>query len=443
MGTSSGQTGPASGRSGRSPFRSFPPQKSASPDASSTVAATPSRSAHRSDPGPADAPAPVTPPRHDASTDGQRHQIIKQELRRRIGKVWPAGTRLPPIKRLAVELGTGQSNTHRAVQELVREGLMVSRPGLGTFVRDPEAEQDHGLQLVDWPSRVHQRSLLGKRVALMRAASEGMLDPAVDAVRRHLLELEARVVVDWYRMHDEPTLFDRLEHQDAVVLFNPAPQKPLRPRPGQALCVLSTAMDICVARPGGYDVIECDSEQGGVLVGEHFALNKVKRPCFIGMRESGANQEPRYEITSALRVRGFETGLGAPLAPQYRLFAGNYSTEHGAAMVAQVLALKPRPDAIFAASDDLAVGLVHGALAHGLTAGKDFQLAGYDGQLRARNLADGPLTTVLAPMRRMGELAALLLADRMLRPQQPTRRVVLGCSLLQGVTTRTPRETSA
>src|SRR5689334_19497719 len=64
------------------------------------------------------------------------YHSIKSRLQRQLGRRWPGGTRLPPIKELAKQLKTGQTNTHRAVKELARAGLLVSRSGQGTFVTE-------------------------------------------------------------------------------------------------------------------------------------------------------------------------------------------------------------------------------------------------------------------------------------------------------------------
>ncbi|MEV0899490.1 GntR family transcriptional regulator [Actinoplanes sp. NPDC049802] len=48
--------------------------------------------------------------------------------------VLPAGTRLPPVRRLAVELGLAVNTVARAYRELEQAGLVETRGRLGTVI---------------------------------------------------------------------------------------------------------------------------------------------------------------------------------------------------------------------------------------------------------------------------------------------------------------------
>lgn len=56
-------------------------------------------------------------------------------------------------------------------------------------------------------------------------------------------------------------------------------------------------------------------------------------------------------------------------------------------------------------------------------------IIGFDGEGRGRQLETGALTTIEAPMKKMGQLAVRLLAERLADPDQPVRRLAEGCSL--------------
>jgi len=60
----------------------------------------------------------------------------------------------------------------------------------------------------------------------------------------------------------------------------------------------------------------------------------------------------------------------------------------------------------------------------------------HDGQDTSRNTPHGALTTVDVPIDQMNRRAAELLASRFTQPNQPVRRLFLGCSLFRGDTTR-------
>jgi DNA-binding LacI/PurR family transcriptional regulator len=137
-----------------------------------------------------------------------------------------------------------------------------------------------------------------------------------------------------------------------------------------------------------------------------------------------------------VRLRAFEHGFGLPVPPGHVLLTRSYGESWGARLVARYAALNPRPEAVFAASDELAVGFVKGALALGLEPLRDYQIIGFDGQERGRQLHEGPLTTIQVPAAEMGRRGAELLADRLLNPDQPARQLRLGCTLFEGNTVR-------
>ncbi len=66
-----------------------------------------------------------------------KHERVTRLLRRRIEKgVYPPGSRLPGETDLPEQLGAGRQTVVRALNELVREGLLVRRRGDGTYIAD-------------------------------------------------------------------------------------------------------------------------------------------------------------------------------------------------------------------------------------------------------------------------------------------------------------------
>jgi LacI family transcriptional regulator len=94
------------------------------------------------------------------------------------------------------------------------------------------------------------------------------------------------------------------------------------------------------------------------------------------------------------------------------------------------LAQEARPTAVFATTDVQAMGLVRGLLAMGIRVPQDIAVVGYD-DIPFADYAAVPLTTVAVPVRRIGELSAEILFDRLegLNPQTP-RQVILAPQLI-------------
>jgi GntR family transcriptional regulator len=64
------------------------------------------------------------------------HRQIAAQLRTRINRGdWAPGERLPSIPAIAAEYGVAKQTVQRTIDQLRVEGLLITRPGSGTFVR--------------------------------------------------------------------------------------------------------------------------------------------------------------------------------------------------------------------------------------------------------------------------------------------------------------------
>src|SRR5262249_54124672 len=149
----------------------------------------------------------------------------------------------------------------------------------------------------------------------------------------------------------------------------------------QILIVITTADLIPVAREGRYDIVTVDQEQGGYLAGRKVAAADVTGVCFIGVAPDSAGGA--FDKVSLARLGGFERGLEQAIPDARCIRCAAYDPGPAAGAVRTYLDLLRcgefggRPG-VFAASDDLAMGFVFGAASHGLHAGRDYQLVGFD-----------------------------------------------------------------
>ncbi|HEU4423700.1 MAG TPA: GntR family transcriptional regulator [Pilimelia sp.] len=87
----------------------------------------------------------------DVGSPTPPYEQIRVQIARMIDTaVLPAGTRLPPIRQLAADLGVAANTVARAYRELETEGLVVSRVRHGTTVarqrpKLPQAEVNRRL----------------------------------------------------------------------------------------------------------------------------------------------------------------------------------------------------------------------------------------------------------------------------------------------------------
>jgi len=353
---------------------------------------------------------------------------VRDRLRHRVVESAKPGDRLPPIPELARQLGTGQVNMGRAVRALVREGVLVSRPRRGTFVAGATSASS-----APPASASSASALVSATVALLRSNSiEPFMDAAIKAAGDELRQARAVVSEQRYRGGYIAQTMAAVAQADAVVVFNPPSNDLIQPRPGQALVLVRTGSELPVVARVGADLVTVDSEQGGYLAGEWMRRCGVRDVCFLGRHK--AADAASYDMTSMLRLTGFEQGWGAAVDVCNQLKAPFYKPDSGGLAMAKYVQLSPRPQGVFCASDDLAVGFACAGLSHGLVPGQDFHLVGFDGQIRGRELMYGPLTTVEVPVEAMGRAAVKVLAQRMSQPQEPARRISLSCGFLQGAT---------
>jgi DNA-binding LacI/PurR family transcriptional regulator len=146
------------------------------------------------------------------------------------------------------------------------------------------------------------------------------------------------------------------------------------------------------------------------------------------------------------RLAGYLDALGEhglPAPPELRAI-GDFTTQGGDRAMAELLALDPRPTAVFCMSDEMAYGALQALRRRGLRAGGDraggeIALIGFDGHDLAEVF---DLSTVAQPVRQLGRAATAMLMAQVggtgvgTSLTLPTRLVVRG-------TTRPPQHAEA
>lgn len=134
----------------------------------------------------------------------------------------------------------------------------------------------------------------------------------------------------------------------------------------------------------------------------------------MGHRRIGYIAGPSGFRSAVERLAGFSEAIAArgwPLPPEM-IVEGGYTYESGVAGAEKLLALEPRPTAIFASNDEMAAGVYRVANRLGLSVPEDLSIVGFDdGPLAARLLPS--LTTIRLPIRELGRIAA----NKILHPE--------------------------
>jgi LacI family transcriptional regulator len=167
--------------------------------------------------------------------------------------------------------------------------------------------------------------------------------------------------------------------------------------------------------------VDADNHGGAALAAQHLlGLGRQRIGTVTGPMRSGA---------AATRFVAFERALaagGRPLRPELVVEAD--FTDDAAYLAAKKL-IPQQPDAIFAFSDRMALGVLRALGEAGLSVPRDVALVGFDDLPPAR-LAKPSLTTIRQPVEQAGVEAVALLLERVQDPSAPARRVELPTTLV-------------
>jgi LacI family transcriptional regulator len=148
--------------------------------------------------------------------------------------------------------------------------------------------------------------------------------------------------------------------------------------------------------------IDVDNVRGGQLAVAHLVQ--------LGHRRVGTITGPLNMGSALDRLKGYRQALEAAAIPvdDSLIVEGRFDESSG--YMAMKTLLQRGVDAVFAASDMMAVGALHAISEAGLRVPEDIGLVGFD-DLPVAGMSNPPLTTVHQPIREMGSLAAQALIN--------------------------------
>jgi DNA-binding LacI/PurR family transcriptional regulator len=350
----------------------------------------------------------------DLASGGPLYQQLRQQLFSRIrrGEFGP-GDMLPSENQLCEEYGVSVTTARRALLELVKEGVVRRRIGVGTMVSERVRQLSLGFVSIDnlggtWRGiSAGMVELIGGigELAWRRNASFSMSGVDEDGVEECLRSVAEARAVDGVLLRTANDI--RSEHLDildaaglpCVVIKRELPGRPIN-------CVVS------------------DDLLGGRQATAHLLERGHRRIGFVCAK-------PLLTLTQD-RVRGYRDALaeaGAAYDPDLVLMEPVFDEQAGRRAVRELLEREDRPTAIFVASDRMAIG-AYGAVSElGLHIPDDVALVGYD-DIGSSALLQPPLTTVRTAYHDFGRLATQLLLDLIEGRLEPPQRVVIEPELI-------------
>jgi len=208
-------------------------------------------------------------------------------------------------------------------------------------------------------------------------------------------------------LHDDDPLPALLADRELPVVFGG--------RPARMLAGPSSSVSL----------VDVDNSGGARQATEHL--------IGIGRRRVATIAGPLDMGVGVARLDGYRAAIeaaGLPADPGLIGYAGDFGEESGAVAMRELLAARPDVDAVFAASDPIAMGALRVLRESGRSVPDDVAVVGFDDSPMARQSAPS-LTTVHQPVEEMGRAMARLLYDRIRGEDGGDQYVILGTHLVR------------
>jgi LacI family transcriptional regulator, galactose operon repressor len=199
---------------------------------------------------------------------------------------------------------------------------------------------------------------------------------------------------------DAQTLMANLPHAHPVVLLN------------------------CNIRGAAFDSVNIDNTRGARAIVQHLISHGHRHIAIItGAPRNVDGHERLLGYRAALRAASIERN------PRYEA-RGEFTEDSGYKAARALLETRPRPTAIFAANDSMAIGALSALREAGIAVPDDMAVAGFD-DITIAHYLNPPLTSVHVPIAELGERAmAKLIAALRDKDRHVPRQDLLGTTLV-------------
>ncbi|MCA1021925.1 catabolite control protein A [Halobacillus litoralis] len=159
---------------------------------------------------------------------------------------------------------------------------------------------------------------------------------------------------------------------------------------------------------------------------EEAAYDATKRLLETNQEGIAFISGPENTLINTRKVAGYKRAMsekGIEDADKY-IVTGDYSYDSGHEALEQILEMEEQPSAVFVSSDEMALGVIHGAQDRGIRVPEDMEVFGFD-NTRLATMVRPTLSTVVQPMYDIGAVAMRLLTKFMNKEEVDEQNVVL------------------
>jgi LacI family transcriptional regulator len=329
-----------------------------------------------------------------------RYVQIANELESNIlDGVYKPGETLPTFKELAIRFGVSIVTINQSIKELDVRRRIIRKRGEATYI----APQDHP----------REKSLnIGLVVPDISSPYFASLAKII-----HNELLNHHYVVITQSTDNSLTQFNRCLRQlyerklDGLILV---PLEISRPEQEEILWRLKIEKIPFVYLVDAFARVPSDH----VVVDVCHGVREVTRHLLeLGHRRFACVSAAPYREITKLKMQTFADSLkeaGIDFPEDRSVISELRYNEGGEEAAEQILRRTPRPTAIFATNDLIAIGVVRAAQRMGLRVPEDLSVVGFDDVEMARMFTP-PLTTVCQPITEIGQKAANILLQRIER----------------------------
>jgi len=257
-------------------------------------------------------------------------------------------------------------------------------------------------------------------IAVVVPAADEYYQHALGALTRHVIPNDYQLLLfeSFESAHLEVVLtsIPRYNVDGVIVASSIVPISQVQPLVDSGLPVLMFNQDVTSGHVASASV---DNMAGMRALAVLLAENGHRSVCFVGGVRSATTDQARYQGASEYLA---EVGIPCEYMP-----SGAFTYEAGYAAAGEIAAFAARPDAVMAASDAIAFGVIYGLRGHGIAVPGEISVTGFDG-LPQSAWKSYDLTTIEQPMQELSRLAVETLVDRIENdePTTPTRRLLEG-----------------
>lgn len=351
--------------------------------------------------------------------DLPRHRTIYDELLRDIRDgAYKPGDRLPSEAALCDRFQASRITVAKAIQTLQNQGLVIRRPGSGTYIQTPAASSSlqFGLLIPE----------LG-RTEIFEPICQGMMSSPLGKSHSLIWGHSAMTTEQDRETAAEQLCQQYIAQQVSGVFFAPLEFTSSKDEANRRIIaalkqanipvvLLDRCFEVYPAR-SPYDLVGIDNHRAGYTLTRHLQDHGARRIVFAARPNSASTVDERIAgYFEALRDRSDHPGRAC------RIHVND---------VAEVQSLieTEQPDAIVCANDLTAASLMKTLEVLGVSIPQQIRVVGVDDVNYAKFLPVG-LTTIRQDCAEIGAVAMSVMLDRIKRPTRPPRDVLVHFDLI-------------